>query len=78
MGMQYYCVEYLTIISLEQMQHRFAASAPPLSAPPPPPEEYVATLVAMGFDRDDALQALAIARNDITTATNLLLESQSH
>jgi membrane associated rhomboid family serine protease len=59
-------------------EHRFAASAPPLSAPAPPPEEYVATLVQMGFDRDDALQALAIARNDITTATTLLLESQLH
>ena len=55
------------------MQHRFAASAPPLT---PPPEENVATLVAMGFDRNDALQALAVARNDITAATNLLLESQ--
>jgi uncharacterized UBP type Zn finger protein len=55
------------------MQHRFAASAPPLT---PPLEENVATLVAIGFDRSDALQALAVARNDITTATNLLLESQ--
>ncbi|KAG0610681.1 hypothetical protein M758_7G083600 [Ceratodon purpureus] len=54
-------------------EHRFAATAPPLT---PPPEENVATLVAMGFDRSDALQALAVARNDITTATNLLLESQ--
>lgn len=45
---------------------------------PPPPEEAVLTLVAMGFDRDDALQALAIAGNDMTTATNLLLESQMH
>lgn len=55
------------------LQHRFAASAPPLTTPP---EESIATLVAMGFDRNDALQALAVARNDITTATNLLLESQ--
>lgn len=54
------------------MQHRFAASAPPLTAPP---EEHIATLVAMGFDRSDAMQALAVARNDITVATNLLLES---
>ncbi|XP_024383933.1 rhomboid-like protein 18 isoform X2 [Physcomitrium patens] len=53
-------------------QHRFAASAPPLTAPP---EEHIATLVAMGFDRSDAMQALAVARNDITVATNLLLES---
>ncbi|KAG0603678.1 hypothetical protein M758_10G112900 [Ceratodon purpureus] len=59
-------------------EHRFAASAPPLAASPPPPEEYVSTLVAMGFDRNDALQALAIARNDLTIATNLLLESQLH
>jgi hypothetical protein len=39
------------------MQHRFAASAPPLT---PPLEENVATLVAIGFDRSDALQALAV------------------
>jgi hypothetical protein len=30
----------------------------------------------MGFEREDALQALAMARNDVATATNLLLESQ--
>lgn len=57
-------------------QNRFAATAPPLSVSLPPPEEAISTLVAMGFDRDDALQALAIAHNDMTTATNLLLESQ--
>jgi len=56
--------------------NRFAATAPPLSVSLPPPEEAISTLVAMGFDRDDALQALAIAHNDMTTATNLLLESQ--
>jgi uncharacterized UBP type Zn finger protein len=52
------------------------ATAPPLSALLPPPEESVSTLVAMGFIREDALQALAIARNDMATATNFLLESQ--
>jgi hypothetical protein len=60
------------------LQHRFAATAPPLGASPPPSEEHVSTLVAMGFDRNNALQALAIARNDLAIATNLLLESQLH
>ncbi|CAK9231635.1 unnamed protein product [Sphagnum troendelagicum] len=53
-----------------------STNAPPLSALLPPPEESVSTLVAMGFIREDALQALAIARNDMATATNFLLESQ--
>jgi hypothetical protein len=57
-------------------ENRFAATAPPLSSLLPPPEESVSTLVAMGFEREDALQALAMARNDVATATNLLLESQ--
>ncbi|KAL3698234.1 hypothetical protein R1sor_012310 [Riccia sorocarpa] len=58
---------------------RFGASAPPLApmAPPPPPEESVSTLVAMGFDRNMAVQALARSRNDLMMATNLLLESQT-
>ncbi|XP_030525997.1 rhomboid-like protein 20 isoform X1 [Rhodamnia argentea] len=43
-----------------------------------PSEESVATLVSMGFDRNSARQALAQARNDINTATNILLEAQSH
>ncbi len=60
------------------LQNQFVATAPPLSALLPPPEESVSTLVAMGFIREDALQALAIARNDMATATNLLLESQVH
>lgn len=42
-----------------------------------PSETSVATLVSMGFDRDSAIQALVHARNDINTATNMLLESQS-
>ncbi|KAL2644999.1 hypothetical protein R1flu_012586 [Riccia fluitans] len=63
---------------------RFAASAAPLAPmappppPPPPPEESVSTLVAMGFDRSMAVQALARSRNDLMMATNLLLESQTH
>ncbi|OAE21162.1 hypothetical protein AXG93_872s1310 [Marchantia polymorpha subsp. ruderalis] len=59
---------------------RFAATAPPLApmAPPPPPEESVSTLVAMGFDRNLAVQALTRSRNDVMMATNLLLESQTH
>lgn len=59
------------------LEGRLAATAPPLAPVIPPPEESVATLVAMGFDRNRALQALAQARNDLTVATNLLLETQS-
>ncbi|KAF8044027.1 hypothetical protein BT93_A2110 [Corymbia citriodora subsp. variegata] len=43
-----------------------------------PSEESVATLVSMGFDRNSARQALVQARNDVNTATNILLEAQSH
>lgn len=42
-----------------------------------PPEESIAMLVSMGFDRNRAIQALTQARNDVTAATNLLLEGQS-
>ncbi|KAF8398217.1 hypothetical protein HHK36_017143 [Tetracentron sinense] len=42
------------------------------------PEDSIATLVAMGFDRNSARQALVQARNDINMATNILLEAQSH
>lgn len=55
------------------LEHRFAPSAPPVSAQS---EVHITTLMAMGFDRSDALQALAAARNDVALATNLLLESQ--
>ncbi|MCO5578966.1 hypothetical protein L7F22_032817 [Adiantum nelumboides] len=40
----------------------------------PPPEESIAMLVSMGFDRNRAIRALTQARNDVTAATNLLLE----
>ncbi|KAK4744728.1 hypothetical protein SAY87_011040 [Trapa incisa] len=43
-----------------------------------PPEGSIATLLSMGFNRSSARQALAQARNDINTATNILLKSQSH
>ena len=43
----------------------------------PPPEESVAMLVSMGFDRNRAVQALTEARNDVTRATNLLVEGQA-
>jgi hypothetical protein len=35
-------------------------------------------LVSMGFDGNNARQALVRARNDINVATNILLEAQSH
>ncbi|KAK9671193.1 hypothetical protein RND81_12G012500 [Saponaria officinalis] len=43
-----------------------------------PSEDSVAMLVSMGFDRDNARQALVQARNDVNVATNILLEAQSH
>ncbi|ONM31300.1 Rhomboid-like protein 20 [Zea mays] len=43
-----------------------------------PPESSVAMLVSMGFDGNNARQALVRARNDINVATNILLEAQSH
>ncbi|XP_059646068.1 rhomboid-like protein 20 isoform X1 [Cornus florida] len=50
----------------------------PISSTTEPPEDSVSTLVSMGFDRNSARQALMQARNDINTATNILLEQQSH
>eukprot|EP00270_Netrium_digitus_P006257 TRINITY_DN18590_c0_g1_i1.p1 TRINITY_DN18590_c0_g1~~TRINITY_DN18590_c0_g1_i1.p1 ORF type:complete len:320 (+),score=81.81 TRINITY_DN18590_c0_g1_i1:127-1086(+) len=44
---------------------------------PPPPESAIAALEAMGFGRTEAMRALAQAGNDITLATNILLESSS-
>ncbi|KAJ7567178.1 hypothetical protein O6H91_02G135000 [Diphasiastrum complanatum] len=69
--------EAIAVSRGRQFEDRFVATAPPLAPVLPPSEESVATLVAMGFDRNMALQALARARNDVTIATNLLLESQS-
>ncbi|KAL9232638.1 hypothetical protein vseg_007724 [Gypsophila vaccaria] len=43
-----------------------------------PSEDSVTMLVSMGFDRDNARQALVQARNDVNVATNILLEAQSH
>lgn len=43
-----------------------------------PSEDSIATLVSMGFDRNNARQALVQARNDVNVATNILLEAQSH
>ncbi|XP_074320561.1 rhomboid-like protein 20 [Silene latifolia] len=43
-----------------------------------PSEDSISMLVSMGFDRDNARQALAQARNDINVATNILLEAHSH
>lgn len=43
-----------------------------------PSEDSIATLVSMGFDRNDARQALVQAQNDVNVATNILLEAQSH
>ncbi|KAH9621647.1 hypothetical protein KSS87_003125 [Heliosperma pusillum] len=43
-----------------------------------PSEDSITTLVSMGFDRDNARQALVQARNDVNVATNILLEAHSH
>ena len=41
-----------------------------------PLPEAIATLEAMGFDREVAMRALAQSRNDVASATNMLLEFQ--
>lgn len=45
---------------------------------PQPSEASLATLMSMGFDRNSAMQALLLTRNDLNAAPNLLLEAQSH
>jgi len=61
-----------------QFQGGFPAPALPLGPAVAPTEEAISTLVSMGFDRNLSAQALEQARYDITVATNLLLEAQSH
>ncbi|KAJ8570517.1 hypothetical protein K7X08_037489 [Anisodus acutangulus] len=63
------------IFAGRQMEGNYPA---PVSSTPEPPEDAIAMLVSMGFDRNLARQALIHSRNDINTATNVLLESQSH
>ncbi|XP_077243530.1 rhomboid-like protein 20 [Tasmannia lanceolata] len=60
-----------------QREGNYPPSAPLVSVVEPP-ENSIGTLVAMGFDRNSARQALVQARNDINVATNILLETQSH
>ncbi|KAI9380110.1 hypothetical protein POPTR_016G035800v4 [Populus trichocarpa] len=50
----------------------------PMAPSTEPTEDAIATLVSMGFDRSSARQALVQARNDINTATNILLEALSN
>uniref|UniRef100_A0A1J3FS35 Ubiquitin-associated domain-containing protein 2 n=1 Tax=Noccaea caerulescens TaxID=107243 RepID=A0A1J3FS35_NOCCA len=52
--------------------------APMPSSSIEPSEEAIATLVSMGFDQNAARQALVHARNDVNSATNILLEAHSH
>eukprot|EP01084_Bolivina_argentea_P281526 481690_1 len=47
-----------------------AASSPPVTAPS---EEAIATLVSMGFTRDESLRALRETRNNVEAAVNKLL-----
>ncbi|XP_015866381.1 rhomboid-like protein 20 [Ziziphus jujuba] len=58
--------------------HQVERNYPSMPTSTEPPEDSIATLVSMGFDRNAARQALVHARNDVNTATNILLESQSH
>ncbi|XP_047151906.1 rhomboid-like protein 20 isoform X1 [Vigna umbellata] len=51
---------------------------PPMQSAVEPSEDSINTLVSMGFDRNNARQALVQARNDVNVATNILLEAQSH
>jgi uncharacterized UBP type Zn finger protein len=45
---------------------------------PQPSEASLMTLISMGFNRNSAMQALMLTRNDLNAATNVLLEAQSH
>lgn len=63
------------IFAGRQMEANYPA---PVSSTPEPPEDAIAMLVSMGFDRNSARQALIHSGNDVNTATNVLLESQSH
>ncbi|XP_059646069.1 rhomboid-like protein 20 isoform X2 [Cornus florida] len=65
----------LNVFHIRRMKGNYPA---PISSTTEPPEDSVSTLVSMGFDRNSARQALMQARNDINTATNILLEQQSH
>ncbi|XP_071949496.1 ubiquitin-associated domain-containing protein 2-like isoform X1 [Antedon mediterranea] len=40
----------------------------------PPAEDKIVQLIEMGFSRSDVLQALSVVNNDVTMATNLLLQ----
>ncbi|KAK4412837.1 Rhomboid-like protein 20 [Sesamum alatum] len=66
--------------AVRQMEGNYPAGnySAPLSSMMEPPEDSIATLVSMGFDRNSARQALIRSRNDLTAATNILLESQTH
>lgn len=55
---------------------RLAAVAPPLAPRGPPDEDALHALLSMGFDRTAAVRALAVANNDVTLASNILVESQ--
>ncbi|WVZ06343.1 hypothetical protein V8G54_019689 [Vigna mungo] len=55
-----------------------ARNYPPMQSAVEPSEDSINTLVSMGFDRNNARQALVQARNDVNVATNILLEAQSH
>ncbi|CAK7340249.1 unnamed protein product [Dovyalis caffra] len=50
----------------------------PVAPSTEPTEDAITTMVSMGFDRNSARQALVQARNDVNTATNILIEAQSH
>ncbi|XP_061954402.1 rhomboid-like protein 20 isoform X2 [Populus nigra] len=65
----------LNIFGIRKAKRTYPA---PMAPSTEPAEDAIATLVSMGFDRSSARQALVQARNDINTATNILLEALSH
>ncbi|EXC34971.1 hypothetical protein L484_014698 [Morus notabilis] len=66
----------LNILRIRKAKRNYPSSMP--SSAMEPSEDSIATLVSMGFDRNNARQALVQARNDVNVATNILLEAQSH
>ncbi|KAF4402554.1 hypothetical protein G4B88_012339 [Cannabis sativa] len=71
-------VEEETYHHLQVAQSRQRNYPPSIPSAVEPSEDSIATLVSMGFDRNNARQALVQARNDVNVATNILLEAQSH
>ena len=57
------------------LQHLFSPLQQQQQAPQAPNEQTIQTLTSMGFSRESVIQALRRANNDVTVATNILLDS---